>query len=235
MLTQTDIKRKLAWSTISQMGFMMLQCGLGAFAVATLHIVGHSFYKGYGFLSAASTVDPHEPQPGDHPAQAEPLHPVAVGAALVLGVVVVTAVAMLLQVSAAHKPGLPVLGAILAMAVAQTLLTERQTGTASVRRLGAAVRDGAGITVAYFLLAALFEHILTGAVPPGGWQPTAGAVALTVLVAVLFFGAFTMQTRLPQIAASATGRRLYVHAYNGFYLGALQNRLVQRLWPVSGA
>ena len=58
MLTQNDVKRKLAFSTISQMGFMMLQCGLGAFSAALLHLVGHSFYKAHAFLSAGSWVDP---------------------------------------------------------------------------------------------------------------------------------------------------------------------------------
>ena len=42
MLTQTSVKRQIAYSTIAQMGFMMLQCGLGAFSAALLHIVAHS-------------------------------------------------------------------------------------------------------------------------------------------------------------------------------------------------
>jgi hypothetical protein len=42
MLTQTSVKVQLAWSTIAQMGFMMMQCGLGAFASALLHIVAHA-------------------------------------------------------------------------------------------------------------------------------------------------------------------------------------------------
>lgn len=57
MIGQTDVKRSLAYSTISQMGFMMLECGLGAFSIATLHIIGHAFYKAYSFLSAGSVSD----------------------------------------------------------------------------------------------------------------------------------------------------------------------------------
>jgi len=56
MLTQTSVKRSLAYSTIAQMGFMMLQCGLGAFALATLHLVAHSLYKAHAFLSSGSVV-----------------------------------------------------------------------------------------------------------------------------------------------------------------------------------
>lgn len=57
MLTQTSIKRALAWSTIAQMGFMMLQCGLGAWTAALLHLVAHSLYKSYAFLSSGSAVE----------------------------------------------------------------------------------------------------------------------------------------------------------------------------------
>ncbi len=57
MLAQTSIKRALAWSTIAQMGFMMLQCGLGAWSAALLHLVAHSLYKSHAFLSSGSAVD----------------------------------------------------------------------------------------------------------------------------------------------------------------------------------
>ena len=68
-LTQTDIKRILAYSTISQIGFMIMTCGLGAFVAAAFHLVSHGFLKGFLFLStgrelASSTShrhDEHEP------------------------------------------------------------------------------------------------------------------------------------------------------------------------------
>ena len=57
MLTQTSIKVSLAYSTIGQMGFMLFQCGLGAYPIALLHIVAHSLYKAHAFLSSGSVVD----------------------------------------------------------------------------------------------------------------------------------------------------------------------------------
>ena len=51
MLTQSAVKTALAWSTVAQMGFMLLQCGLGLWALALLHIVAHSLYKAHAFLS----------------------------------------------------------------------------------------------------------------------------------------------------------------------------------------
>ena len=53
---QPNIKRKLGSSTVSQMGFMILQCGLGFFSAAITHLVLHGFYKAYLFLSAGDSV-----------------------------------------------------------------------------------------------------------------------------------------------------------------------------------
>ncbi len=55
-LVQTDIKRMLACSTIGQMGFMLMQCGMGLFAAAISHLCWHGLFKAYLFLSAGSSV-----------------------------------------------------------------------------------------------------------------------------------------------------------------------------------
>ena len=57
MLTQPAVKTSLAWSTIAQMGFMIMQCGLALFPLALLHIVAHSLYKAHAFLSSGGAVD----------------------------------------------------------------------------------------------------------------------------------------------------------------------------------
>ncbi|WP_336134769.1 proton-conducting transporter membrane subunit [Natronomonas amylolytica] len=57
LLVQPDIKRKLGASTVAQMGFMILQCGLGFFAAAITHLILHGFYKAYLFLSSGATVE----------------------------------------------------------------------------------------------------------------------------------------------------------------------------------
>jgi NAD(P)H-quinone oxidoreductase subunit 5 len=55
-LLQTDIKRMLACSTMGQMGFMLMQCGMGLFAPAISHLCWHGLFKAYFFLSAGSVV-----------------------------------------------------------------------------------------------------------------------------------------------------------------------------------
>ncbi|MFO0937022.1 MAG: NADH-quinone oxidoreductase subunit L [Gemmataceae bacterium] len=55
-LVQTDIKRVLAFSTCSQLGFMMLALGIGAWTAALLHLLTHAFFKALLFLGAGSTI-----------------------------------------------------------------------------------------------------------------------------------------------------------------------------------
>jgi NAD(P)H-quinone oxidoreductase subunit 5 len=58
---QTDIKGKLGCSTVGQMGFMIMQVGLGFFGAAITHLVLHGFYKAYQFLSAGGRVEHTSP------------------------------------------------------------------------------------------------------------------------------------------------------------------------------
>ena len=55
-LVQSDVKRMLACSTMGQMGFMMIQCGLGLFPAAIAHLIWHGLFKAFLFLSAGSAV-----------------------------------------------------------------------------------------------------------------------------------------------------------------------------------
>ncbi len=55
-LTETDIKKVLAYSTISQLGFMFAAVGVGAFAAGIFHLMTHAFFKGLLFLAAGSVI-----------------------------------------------------------------------------------------------------------------------------------------------------------------------------------
>ncbi len=55
-LVQNDIKRVLAYSTISQLGYMFLACGVGAFGAGIFHLVTHAFFKALLFLGAGSVI-----------------------------------------------------------------------------------------------------------------------------------------------------------------------------------
>lgn len=59
MLIQADVKKRLAYSTVAQMGYMILQCGLGCYISAVFHLVAHGLYKANLFLSAGQTLNQH--------------------------------------------------------------------------------------------------------------------------------------------------------------------------------
>ncbi len=55
-MVQTDIKRVLAYSTVSQLGYMFLACGVAAYSAAIFHLVTHAFFKALLFLAAGSVI-----------------------------------------------------------------------------------------------------------------------------------------------------------------------------------
>lgn len=55
-LVQTDIKRVLAYSTVSQLGYMFMACGVAAYSAAIFHLVTHAFFKALLFLAAGSVI-----------------------------------------------------------------------------------------------------------------------------------------------------------------------------------
>jgi NAD(P)H-quinone oxidoreductase subunit 5 len=61
-LLQVNVKQKLACSTIAQMGFMIMQCGMGFFNAAVVHLLLHGFYKAYLFLSTGEEIGNSKPQ-----------------------------------------------------------------------------------------------------------------------------------------------------------------------------
>ncbi|MFZ5863896.1 MAG: proton-conducting transporter membrane subunit [Nitrospirota bacterium] len=69
MLTQNDIKKTLGYSTIGQMGYMIMECGLGAFSLAVFHLIAHGLFKATIFLNCGNVIhlarreprSPHRP------------------------------------------------------------------------------------------------------------------------------------------------------------------------------
>ncbi len=117
MLTQSAVKTALAWSTVAQMGFMLLQCGLGLWPLALLHIVAHSLYKAHAFLSAGGAVGAvaavRRPGPVAVPGAA------AVGRSFVLALLLYAAVAgAFVLIGGAKSPQALALGAMLIFGVA---------------------------------------------------------------------------------------------------------------------
>ena len=76
-LLQVNVKQKLACSTIAQMGFMIMQCGLGFFNAAVAHLILHGFYKAYLFLSSGEEIEQTKPEK-ETPIKIKPLQALGV-------------------------------------------------------------------------------------------------------------------------------------------------------------
>ncbi len=228
MLTQTSIKVTLAYSTIAQMGFMMLECGLGAFPAALLHIVAHSLYKAHAFLSSGSVIDiaraSWTPSPGGKPHPARLLFAIAG----VLGVTFVSG--KLFGITAAGQPGVFALGAVLLLGLIHLVangIDERPNAYVVSRVLAVAGLVG----VAYFGLQIGVERMMAQAMPPA--QALRGPFDAAIVVGVVaFFAVVTfLQGMVPAKAAAPGWVALYAHVANGFYVNTFINRLVLRWWP----
>jgi NADH:ubiquinone oxidoreductase subunit 5 (subunit L)/multisubunit Na+/H+ antiporter MnhA subunit len=68
--TRPTVKVALAWSTCAQMGFLLVECAVGAWPLALMHLVGHSVYKAHAFLGAGETVAAWTRRPAALPAAA---------------------------------------------------------------------------------------------------------------------------------------------------------------------
>jgi uncharacterized protein YbcC (UPF0753/DUF2309 family)/NADH:ubiquinone oxidoreductase subunit 5 (subunit L)/multisubunit Na+/H+ antiporter MnhA subunit len=232
MLTQTSIKVSLAYSTIGQMGFMMLECGLGAFPAAFLHIVGHSFYKAHAFLSSGSVIDISRsswtPGSGGKP------HPARLIIAVVVVIVVTFAVSFAFGATPTNKPGVFALGAIMLLGLTHLVanaIDERPNGYVIGRIFFAAVM----IAIAYFSIQFGVERLLTQSLPAS--QPLRGPLDLAIVgLVVLSFGAVTvLQSILPYQSSVRRWKALYVHLLNGLYVNTITNRMVLRIWPTAPA
>jgi len=64
MLAQNDIKKTLGFSTIGQMGYMIMECGLGAFSLAVFHLIAHGLFKATVFLNCGNVIHKARLEPG---------------------------------------------------------------------------------------------------------------------------------------------------------------------------
>lgn len=225
MLTQTSVKRSLAYSTVAQMGFMMLQCGLGAFALAVLHIVAHSLYKAHAFLSSGSTVSIAKSSwtPDEKPS-AQPVLLVAVLAAATL---LTVGVGSLFGLNFGEQPGVLLLGSIFLMALAY-FFWNLWAASRETALIGFGFAIGIAAAVAYFGLHLGSKTLLAKSISQYSPERSPIEYAVMILVFLLFAAVLFAQSQLPAWSLTKTGQRFYVLVSKGFYLGTYANKLTRK-------
>jgi NAD(P)H-quinone oxidoreductase subunit 5 len=225
MRTQSEVKRALAWSTVGQMGFMVLQCGLGAFAGALVHLVGHGFYKACAFLGSGELSNARPTRGGP----ARPLHAMlGLGAGIVFGGAGLIATYVALDIDPATEPGGLVLVGTMALGLAAWFVpTDGQPYAPFVRFACAAATTG--LVVATATLANNVFHADVG-VLPSLLERGAFGVVLTVFVFVVACATAIHTAIAPALAREGIGAAFYVASRQGFYLGHFTSRVARALF-----
>ncbi|MEO5795260.1 MAG: NADH-quinone oxidoreductase subunit L [Rhodoferax sp.] len=213
MLTRISIKVRLAWSTVAQMGFLLLECALGLYTLAALHLVGHSLYKAHAFLSASSTV---------RQTRLRALHSTSLPSAfsLVLAPVLAISVVFLVLALVAHAPWPWWWSVVLGLAWAPLLWLP----SAQADLLARFAQGFMGLLmVAGLTVAAMAAHALPLGIQDAPEQGL-GLIALVGMAALYLCQALLQ--RWPQLLS-----RWRRWSYAGFYLDEAYTRLALHIWP----
>lgn len=217
MMTRISIKVRLAWSTCAQMGLMLLECGLGLYELALVHLLAHSLYKAYAFLNSGDTVTQLRRQAlqerGASPSLAQTL------LALVLAAFWVTLLhglwSLLLP---AHQ--LPLM-ALVILAIGLAPWCQRLSG--ALHGLGMLT-----LIVGLYLL----WHLAAAQVLGAGPAPSLNQHYLGLFALLLFVSLYLLQAWIIAQPNGVLARRLYPLAFAGFFLDEHFTRLTFRLWPL---
>ena len=224
MITQNDIKKKLAYSTISQMGLMMFECGVGAYVVALLHIFLHSGYKAHAFLSTGGLIDGAQgPKRGS-----SQLSGLATTFALVATGGVMTAA--VLWSNRGLFPLLLCLGVTL-LGLCQAILAGNGAGQGRMVWLGTLPLILATGAI-YLLLEQVTGSAVQGVVAPMTAPPSQVVAASSGVLAYLIFGAGFLAARAVVEADSPCRQKLYLFCLKGGGWGPKTTAWLTRIWPL---
>ena len=221
MMTRISVKVMLAWSTCAQMGFMLLQCGLGAYELALLHLVAHSLYKAHAFLAAGGAVEQARLKAMTAAQEPTSLSMMVIGAAS--GLVMVAAAGMLWGVTFDELTVLWVLAIILSLAIAP-LLTAQALCLKGLWPLGMML-GAFSVAFAYFGLHHVFGLLVN--VPLRSSASTFDLLWVMTCFALLF----ALQCLIRAQPHGAVASSLYPWFYAGLYLDEWFTRLTFRIWP----
>ena len=223
MLTQSAIKTALAWSTVSQMGFMLLQCGLGLWSLALLHIIAHSLYKAHAFLSSGGAVKDVASIRRPGPVAVPSVAAVLKSFALALAIFAAIATGFIALIGP-KSPQALALGAILIFGVAYLVaqgLADRAPVALTKRTAAAALAAAIGYFSFQAIAQTVFGPLLPAAPMPGELEWAMIAIAVASFGMVAFAQAlFPLWAHHPAMAG------LRVHLANGLYLNALLDRAI---------
>ena len=247
MLTQNDIKKTLGYSTIGQMGYMIMECGLGAFALAVFHLIAHGLFKATIFLNCGHVIhaarqEPRLP-PKDETTEQTDFSPLTwlTGfiTTLILPLIIMLAAHGVLSLPLRDSQGVVIFLFFSWVTSSQAILTLYRLRAVASRKVAALMLLTLLLVVSTYLLAAqAFTYFLYPA--PGevaayfqaaalpGWlfDLIVAATALSVIMGWIFIYAKSHgRSILMPEWVNGLQVRLYLLFMNRLYLDALSSRL----------
>lgn len=257
MLTQNDIKKTLGYSTIGQMGYMIMECGLGAFALAVFHLIAHGIFKATIFLNCGNVIHAarQEPRLPAHAAEIAAEEPAefslltwATGftTTLILPLVIMLAAHGVLSLPFRDSQGVEIFLFFSWVTSSQAILTLYRLKAVASRRVAALMLLTLLVVVSTYLLAAeAFTYFLypapgevafyfaAAALPAWLFDTIVGATVVLIIVGwTMIYARHHGRTLwIPGRFSEVIGRfqvQLYLFLMNRLYLDAVALRLHRR-------
>lgn len=210
LLTRVSVKVRLAWSTSAQMGLMLIQCALGLYSLALLHLVAHSLYKAFAFLNSGNAVNEQLQQDLSGKLRAPLSHWLPSG---ILSLLLIGGAFTLF-----HQYGPVAPWVLLWMGITILMATSAEKSTA--------VLSAVVLTGCYVLLKTGFGQFFDG-----------HSVTLLspedVFACLVFINMFIFGLHLRFAHHKAWVQRLSAALFAGLYLDEWFTRVTLRFWPVS--
>ena len=218
MTTRVTIKVRLAWSTSSQMGLMLIECAMGLYALAVIHLVAHSFYKAYAFLNSGSAV--YEQLEHDISAHRSPTFADWLNAAFITMLVILATYTL----SAYQGPLSPWILVSLALTSFLAMRTAHSDQTQLYIFVGIAV----ALITSYSLVKGLVQsHIVAGL--PSSILPFS---AMDLWISTLFIGLFAIHCLMQSFANHRVVKKFKQYLFAGFYLDEWFTKVTLKVYPV---
>ncbi|PVY70084.1 NAD(P)H-quinone oxidoreductase subunit 5 [Tamilnaduibacter salinus] len=217
MMTRISIKVRLAWSTCSQMGWMLVECALGLYELALLHLVAHSAYKAHSFLNAGNTVELSIKKRLVAINEPGPRH--WLSAAVLSGLFMLPTVLLSNETAMAHVFSWVVPGIALTI-----LLSEFLSAAGGVLTVARGLIIGTVFWALYWFQKTFFSMVLA---PPESQASLLEVVFVAALIALLVRGYYQIRYH----RSSPAGARLYRFLFAAGYLDEWSTRLTLKIWP----
>jgi NADH-quinone oxidoreductase subunit L len=255
MLVQNDIKKTLGFSTIGQMGYMIMECGLGAFALAVFHLIAHGLFKATVFLNCGNVIhkvrqEPSSPRAG-HVSEERDLSRLTWGTGvlttLLMPLVILLVTHGVLRIPLLESQGTVIFLFFIWVTSSQAILTlTRLRAVASWKVSVAMLVTLLFVVFTYLFAAETFTHFLypdpnevaryfQAAALPGRLFDglVIGMTLLTVASWIYLYAQAQGQAMRLPAWVQALRIRLYVLLINRLYVDGLHNRLGQGILRVA--